>query len=85
MIEDETIKAENEKKRKELAQAYKRFSKTDDGKIILKDLESFCGAHNSCMNELCPDAFQTFVMLGKRRVYLRVDAMINRKEKDVVV
>ena len=84
MTEDEQIKAENEKKQKELGRAYKRLFMTDDGKTILSDLEKFCGAYNSCMNEQCPDAFQTFIMLGKRRVFLRINGFLRRKEDDAV-
>ena len=82
MIEDDKIQAENEKEQKERTRAYKRLFKTDDGKMVLKDLESFCGAHNSCMSEQSPDAFQTFIMLGKRRVYLRINGFLRRKEND---
>ncbi len=82
MTEDEVIKAENEKKQKERAQAYKRFSKTDDGKLILADLESFCGFHNTSVSEQNPDAYQTFFAEGKRRVYLRINGFIRRKEDE---
>ena len=82
MIEDEKIKAENEKKRKELAQAYKRFSKTKDGKIILKDLRSFCGQDRSSVCSHSPNPYQTFECEGKRRVWLRFDSMINREDSN---
>ncbi len=83
MIEEEKIKAENEKKRKERTQAYKRFSKTDDGKLILADLESFCGFHNTSVSEQSPNELQTFFAEGKRRVYLRINGFIRRKEDEV--
>ena len=79
MIEAEKQNAENEKKRQELAQAYKRIAKTDDGKAILKDLEGFCGFRNACVNEQNPHTLQTFFALGKRRVFLRIDSMINKE------
>ena len=82
MTEDEVIKAQNEKLRREKAQAYKRFSKTDDGKIILKDLESFCCFRRPSFNEQNPNALQTHINEGKRRVYLRFDSFINQKEEE---
>lgn len=80
MTEDEFIKAENEKKRRELAQTYKRFSKTDDGKVILADLRSFCGQDRSSICSSSPNPYQTFECEGKRRVFLRIDSMIKRRE-----
>lgn len=82
MTEDEVKKAENEKIQKERRQAYKRFAQTDDGKLILKDLESFCGFHNTSVSEQSPDAYQTFFAEGKRRVYLRINSFIRRKENE---
>ncbi len=79
MIEAEQIKAENEKKRMELIHAYKRFSKTDDGKVICEDLSKFCGYDNTCFNEQNPNSLRTMFDLGKRRVFLRVNGMINKK------
>ena len=82
MIEDEKIEAENEKKRKERIHAYKRFAKTDDGKIVLADLESFCGFHNTSVSEHDPNSYQTFFAEGKRRVYLRINSFLRRKENE---
>lgn len=82
MIEAEKVKAENEKRQRELSQAYKRFSKTDDGKVILADLEVFCGFRRPSYNEQHPNALQTHTNEGKRRVYLRIDGFINKKEKE---
>jgi len=82
MIEDDKIQVENEKKRKERIRAYKRFSKTDDGKLILADLEVFCGFNNTSVSEQSPNELQTFFAEGKRRVYLRIDGFIRRKEND---
>lgn len=82
MTEDEVIKAENEKEMKERAQAYKRLFQTDDGKLVLEDLERFCGFHNTSVSEQSPDAYQTFFNEGKRRVYLRINGFIRRKEDD---
>ena len=82
MIEDDKIQMENEKKRKERIQAYRRFSKTDDGKLILADLEVFCGFNNTSVSEQSPNELQTFFAEGKRRVYLRITGFIRRKEND---
>jgi len=80
MIEAEKQKAENEKRQLEKAQAYKRFAETDDGKIILEDLESFCGFRRPSFNEQHPNALQTATNEGKRRVYLRIDGFIRKKD-----
>ena len=82
MIEDNKVKAENEKKQAERIQAYKRLFQTDDGKIILADLESFCGFNNTSVSEHDPNVYQTFFAEGKRRVYLRINGFLRRKEND---
>ena len=63
-------------------QAYKRFAMSDDGKIILEDLESFCGFRRIAFNEQNPNALQAAINEGKRRVYLRFDGFINTTEKE---
>ena len=79
MIDTEQM-AENEKKRQELIQAYKRLFQTDDGKEILGDLEKFCGFNNTSVSEQDPNAYQTFFAEGKRRVFLRISGFIRRKD-----
>lgn len=74
-------KVENEKRQLEKVQAYKRFAMTDDGKLILKDLEVFCCFRRPSFNEQNPNALQTHINEGKRRVYLRFDSFINQEEK----
>ncbi len=81
MTEDEVQQRLNEQERLELAHAYKRFSMTDDGKVILADLRSFCGQDRSSICESDPNPYQTFGAEGKRRVFLRINSMINRKEE----
>jgi len=76
MTEAEQQNAENEKKRQELTQAYKRLFQTDDGKEILKDLRSFCGQDRSSVCSSSPNPYQTFEAEGKRRVFLRINSMI---------
>jgi len=82
MTEQEMINAENEQKREELAQAYKRLFMTDDGKRVLKDLEKFCGFYNTSVHEYNPNELQTFFAEGKRRVYLRIQGFLRRKKND---
>ena len=72
MIEAEKQQAENEKRVKELKHAYGRMSKTDDGKMVMADLEKFCGFWNTSVSEQDPNAMQTMFAEGKRRVYLRM-------------
>jgi len=80
MIEAEKQLAENEKKRQELAQAYKRLFQTDDGKTVQEDLEKFCGFRKPSVSEQRPNALQTHFNEGKRRVYLRIDGFSRSKE-----
>lgn len=81
MIEAEKQKAENAKRQLEKIQAFKRLFTTDDGKIVLKDLESFCGFRRPMACESNPNSLQTHLNDGKRRVYLRIDSFINKKEE----
>lgn len=81
-MDAEQQRAENEKKRRELAQAYKRLFMTDDGKIVLKDLRSFCGQDRSSICSSSPNPYQTFECEGKRRVYLRIESQIKVKDDD---
>lgn len=80
MTEAEEQMADNEKKRQELAQAYKRLFQEDDGKIVLKDLEKFCGFHTTSVCEQSPNALQTFFSEGKRRVILRIQGFLRREK-----
>ncbi len=82
MIEAEKQKLENEKKRIEIVQAYKRLFMTDDGKKVLTDLEKFCGFNATSVSERCPNTLQTFFAEGKRRVYLRINSFLKDKEDD---
>ncbi len=79
-MEPEQQKAENEKKKQELKQAYRRLFQTDDGKIVQKDLESFCGFLKTSTNTEWNPYYVMFAE-GKRRVFLRIIGMI-KKEKE---
>jgi len=65
-----------------LVQSYKRLFNSDDGKIVLADLQRFCGYNHTSVCEQSPDALQTFFAEGKRRVFLRIWSMINKETKD---
>lgn len=71
---------ENEKKQIERARAYKRLFQTDDGKIVLEDLEVYCGFYKPSVSEQSPNTLQTHFNEGKRRVYLRINGFLRRKE-----
>ena len=82
MIEAEKQKAENAKRQQEKTHAFKRLFATDDGKIVLADLESFCNFRRPSYNEQHPNALQTHINEGKRRVYLRIDGFLRKKENE---
>jgi len=81
MIEEDKQKAENEQKNKELADCYKRMAKTDDGKIIMADLEIFCGAKRIAADKDW-NAYKTFFHDGMRNIYLYINTKIDRKERE---
>ncbi len=81
MTEAEKIQVENEKRRKELASAYKRLFKTDDGKVVREDLESFCGFLKTSTNAEWNPYYVMFAE-GKRRVFLRIYSMITKENKN---
>lgn len=81
MTEDEVKLQENEKRQKELSQAYKRLFMSDDGKKVLEDLRIFCGQDRSSVCEQDPNLNQTLYAEGKRRVFLRIQGLIRRNEK----
>ncbi len=77
MEEVDKIKIEeNEKKRLELKHAYFRLFKTKDGISVLNDLESFCGQNRTSVCEQSPNPYQTVFQEGKRRIFLRIKAMM---------
>ena len=80
MTEAENQKLENEKKNAERANWYKRMAITDDGKKIMADLASFCGAKRVASDRDW-DAYKTFFHDGMRNVYLYIEQMIERKEE----
>ncbi len=84
VTESEQQRIENEKKIVELAQCYKRFAKTEDGKEILKDLEWLCCQNRTSIGNGIDkwDTNQVFYHEGMRNVYLYINQKINRKENE---
>ena len=82
MTEAEVKKVETEKIQKELAQSYKRLFSSKDGKVILRDLELFCGQNKTSVCEQSPNPYQTMFAEGKRRVFLRINSKLNYKENE---
>lgn len=80
MLTPEQQKIENEKKNAELVNSYKRMAKTDAGKMIMKDLEIYCGQNKSSVCRQQPNQFQTMYCEGIRSVYLYIHEKINREE-----
>lgn len=79
MTEADIQKLENEKAIQHLASAYKGLFSSDKGKRVLADLETFCGQLASSVRDVPIDPYQTHFNEGKRRVYLRIHSMINRR------
>lgn len=81
MTEAEVKNEANEKIIKELAQSYKRFADTPDGKIILTDLEIQCGQLKASP---LPDfnTNKTFFHEGMRNMYLYIMQKVNREERE---
>ncbi len=82
MIEAEKQKAENAKRQLEKTRAFKRSFATKDGKVVLEDLEAFCNFRRPSYNEQHPNALQTHINEGKRRVYLRIDGFLRKEENE---
>ena len=79
MTEAEQQQAENERKNVELARCYKRMAISDDGKEIMKDLESILGAKRTSIDNGF-DTNKVFFHEGMRNAYLHIKGKIERKE-----
>ena len=66
------------KKIKELIQNYKKVFKSDDGKMVMDDLEKRCFYNTSTYNSKEPN--ETAFFEGQRTVLLFIKSMINHKE-----
>jgi len=66
------------KKIKELIQNYKKIFKSDDGKMVMDDLEKRCFYNTSTYNSKEPN--ETAFFEGQRTVLLFIKSMINHKE-----
>lgn len=78
--ETEQQKIENEKRNAELVNSYKRMARTDVGKMIMKDLERYCGQNKSSVCRQSPNPYQTAYCEGMRSIYLYIQEKINRED-----
>jgi len=67
------------KKIKELIQNYKTVFKSDDGKMVMDDLEKRCFYHTSTFSRNEPN--ETAFFEGQRTILLFIKSMINHKEE----
>ena len=75
---------EQEKVIKERQIAYSQvFSERQkNSKLVLDDLEKFCGFKNTSVGMPHPDALQTMFNEGKRRVFLRILGMMDKETEN---
>lgn len=67
-----------EKSLEETKTAYQKVFTSDAGKIVLDNLEKFCGYNSPSVNEQSPNELQTFYNEGKRRVILRIHSFLEK-------
>jgi len=71
---------ENSKKKiKELINSYKSIFGSDDGKMVMDDLEKRCFYHTSTFSRNEPN--ETAFFEGQRAILLFIKSMINHKEE----
>ena len=68
-----------EKQVKELKDAYKRIFNSDEGKIIISDLEKRC--HFLSTTNVKGDSHESAYMEGQRSVLLFIKQMLQTKDK----
>ena len=68
-----------EKQIKELKDAYKRIFNSDEGKLILSDLEKRC--HFWSTTNVKGDSHESAYMEGQRSVLLFIKQMLQKKDK----
>ena len=69
-----------EKQIKELREAYKKIFESDDGKVVIKDLEKRC--HFMSTTNVKGDSHESAYMEGQRSVLLFIKSMLqNDNEK----
>lgn len=84
MTEAEMQNIENTEQRKMLAAAYYRvFECTDDGRKVLEDLKTFCGADVSSVRSLPVDEKHVIYLEGMRRVWLHINKWLNMKFEEI--
>jgi phage-related baseplate assembly protein len=62
--------------------AYMLAFKTDAGQAILNDLAVFCRANETCV--VPGDRDRTYVLEGRREVYLRIKAHLDMTEDQLI-
>jgi len=67
---------ENAEEHGKLVRAYLKLYQEEWGKIVLADLERYCGQFMSSVCEQMPNNDQTNYNEGKRRVWLRIASLI---------
>ena len=68
-----------EKQVKELKDAYKRIFNSDEGKIIISDLEKRC--HFLSTTNVKGDSHESAYMEGQRSVLLFIKSMLQKKDR----
>lgn len=62
--------------------AYRVTFGTDAGRAVLEDLVPFCRARETCV--VPGDRDRTYVLEGRREVYLRIQDYLHRTPEDLV-
>jgi len=79
MTETEILKMENEQRRRRLAAAYRNIFSSEEGLMVLRDIEMFCGQNASSVRDVPIDPYKVCYLEGARRVWLRINALMNMK------
>ena len=82
ITQKEVNKITAEKLARQKADRYRRLFAGDNGKLVLEHLKDFCGQEKTSVAKDAPDPYQTMYCEGKRRVFLHIMAMINRKDEE---
>ena len=78
-MDKKTAQQEKAEKAKQLTNAYKAIFSTDQGRLVLADLEKNNFYHQSCFT---PQSERiTSFSLGQQAVILQIHNQINKKEK----
>lgn len=78
-MEKKTEQKKPEQLIEEIKDAYRRLFRTDDGKIVNEDLSKFC-RYNKYLTDQNSKQEDLWINEGKRRVYLEIQFMMERKK-----